>query len=331
MAGFAEIVGHEKIIAHLQKAVTTGQVSHAYIFDGPDRSGKKMLAEAFAMALQCEAGTGEACMACRSCHQALGHNQPDIIYVTHEKPNTISVSDVREQLNGDISIRPYSSRYKIYIVDEAEKMNVQAQNALLKTLEEPPSYAVILLLTNNAAGFLQTIRSRCVMLSLKAVPSEQIRQLLMRSCQIPDYEADICAGFAQGNVGKAIALAGSERFRELKDLALRQIRRLADTPDYELSDLVEELCGLTEDTGEYLDLLQMWYRDVLYDKAAGNTEGLIFRDQQAEVSRQSGRISYRGLELILEAVDTARRRIHANVKKELTLELMLMTIKENIK
>lgn len=85
-----------------------------------------------------------------SCKQALNKNQPDIIYLTHEKPNTISVADIREQINHDIEIKPYSSKYKVYIVDEAEKMNQQAQNALLKTIEEPPTYAVILLLTTNA-------------------------------------------------------------------------------------------------------------------------------------------------------------------------------------
>ena len=107
-------------------------------------------------------------MECRSCRQAEGHNQPDIIYVTHEK-TAISVDDVRRQINQDIVIKPYSSRYKIYLVDEAEKMNVQAQNALLKTIEEPPGYAVLILLTTNADAFLPTVRSRCVTLRLKAV------------------------------------------------------------------------------------------------------------------------------------------------------------------
>lgn len=96
-----------------------------------------MLAEAFAMALQCEKHGKEACMECHSCKQALGHNQPDIIYVNHEKPNTISVDDIRTQVNNDIDVKPYSSEHKIYIIDEAEKMNQQAQNALLKTIEEP--------------------------------------------------------------------------------------------------------------------------------------------------------------------------------------------------
>ena len=159
MAGFSDIIGHEQIIGHLKNAIALDKASHAYIFNGPKLSGKMMLAEAFAMALQCEGeGTGtRPCLLCRSCKQAVDHNQPDIIYVSHEKPNTIGVDDIRTQINNDIVIKPYSSRYKVYIVDEAEKMNQQAQNALLKTIEEAPAYAVILLLTTNADSFLPTI------------------------------------------------------------------------------------------------------------------------------------------------------------------------------
>ena len=132
MAGFQEILGHEQIIEHFKNAITMDKVSHAYILNGPDLSGKRMLAEAFAMTLQCEKKGTEPCMECHSCKQTIGRNQPDIIYLQHEKPNTISVDDIRTQINNDIVVKPYSSPYKIYIIDEAEKMNVQAQNALLK-------------------------------------------------------------------------------------------------------------------------------------------------------------------------------------------------------
>ena len=159
MAGFKDIVGNEQIIEHLQNAIALGKVSHAYILNGPEKSGKMMIAEAFAMALQCEGEGERPCLNCRSCRQAMDHNQPDIIYVTHEKPNTLSVADIRSQLVNDVDVKPYSSRYKIYIVDEAE-------NALLKTIEEPPAYAVIILLTTNADAFLPTILSRCVVLNL---------------------------------------------------------------------------------------------------------------------------------------------------------------------
>ena len=191
MAGFKDIIGHAQIIEHLESAIEMDKVSHAYIFNGPDKSGKRMLAEAFAMTLQCETGEKTPCLECKSCKQAMAYNQPDIIYVSHEKPNTIGVDDIRSQVNNDIVIKPYSSRYKIYIIDEAEKMNVQAQNALLKTLEEPPAYAVIILLTTNQEALLQTIRSRCVTLTMKPVSDMEIQRYLMREEQVPDYKAGI--------------------------------------------------------------------------------------------------------------------------------------------
>ena len=175
MAGFTNIIGHQQIIEHLQNAISSDKVSHAYILNGPEQSGKMLLANSFAMALQCEHHGTEACMECHSCKQALSGNQPDIIYLHHEKPATISVEDIRTQVNNDIAIKPYASPYKIYIINEAEKMTQQAQNALLKTIEEPPAYAVILLLTTNSDSFLPTILSRCIILNLKSVPDDDIR------------------------------------------------------------------------------------------------------------------------------------------------------------
>jgi DNA polymerase-3 subunit delta' len=347
MAGFQEIIGHEQIIGHLKSAVALDKVSHAYILNGPEKSGKRMLAEAFAMALQCEtvqeklasaAQWGEAvsasmiepCMHCRSCKQAVGHNQPDILYLVHEKPNTISVDDVRRQINQDIGVKPYSSKYKIYIVDEAEKMNIQAQNALLKTIEEPPAYAVILLLTTNADGFLPTILSRCVTLDLKAVENGKIRQFLMKNCQVPDYKADICVAFAQGNVGRAMMLAASEQFNELKDFSVQLLRRVKDIPNYDLLQEIKPLNDFKENIQDFLDLLLLWYRDVLLYKASGQEERLVFQEQTYEVEHQADIITYPGIQTILEAIETAGRRIRANVNFELALELLLLTIKENI-
>ena len=129
--------------------------------------GRKTLAKAFAMTLLCEKSDKEPCMECHSCKQILSGNHPDVIWVTHEKLNSIGVDDIREQINDTIQIKPYSSAYKIYLVDEAEKMTVQAQNALLKQSKNRRNNAVIMLLTSNIDALLPTIRSRCVRLDLK--------------------------------------------------------------------------------------------------------------------------------------------------------------------
>ncbi len=331
MAGFQDIIGHNQIVEHLKNAIRMEKISHAYILNGESNSGKMMLAEAFAMALQCEAGKDEPCMNCRSCHQAAEHNQPDIIYVSHEKPNIISVDDIRHQLNNDIVIKPYSSKYKIYIVDEAEKMNTQAQNALLKTIEEPPAYGIILLLTTNADAFLPTILSRCITLNLKSVNEELIKDHLMKKYQIPDYQADVCAAFAQGNVGKAIQLASSGEFNELKASAISLVKKLEDMDLYELNDCIKQINEFKPKIQEYFDLLTLWFRDVLYMKATNDVNNLIFKDEVYDIKRQAAKRSYFEIEKILQAIEQSRVRLNFNVNFDLVIELLLLTIKENEK
>ena len=329
MAGFKDIIGHEQIIEHLQNAITMDKISHAYILNGPDKTGKKMIAEAFAMTLQCEKKEKNSCLECHSCKQAINYNQPDIIYVQHEKPNTISVDDIRNQVNRDIDVKPYGSRYKIYIVDEAEKMNVQAQNALLKTIEEPPAYAIILLLTSNADAFLPTIRSRCVTLNLKVVPDKMIKKYLMEQRSVPDYQADVCVAFAQGNVGKAIALASSEDFNELKSAAVQLMKRIKDIDLYELTEAVKQISEFKLQINDYFDIMMIWYRDILLYKATLDVNGLIFKDEVYDIKKQASKSSYNGIETILGALEKAKLRLNANVNFDLVMELLLLTIKEN--
>lgn len=329
MAGFSDIIGHRQIIEHLQKAISYGKVSHAYIFNGPERSGKMMLAEAFAMALQCQEKQDTPCLKCHSCKQAQSHNQPDIIYLTHEKPGTISVDDIRKQVNSDITIKPYASPYKIYIIDEAEKMNVQAQNALLKTIEEPPAYGIILLLTTNADTFLPTILSRCITLNLKAVADAEIKAHLMKAYQLPDYQADVCVAFAQGNVGKAIQLAGNEDFIELKNSALQLLKRIKDIELYEMMEAVRQISQYKLKINDYFDLLMIWYRDVLLYKATTDVNSLIFKDEVYDIKKQANISSYSGIETILEALEKAKLRLNANVNFDLVMELLLLNMKEN--
>ena len=239
------------------------------------------------------------------------------------------MDDIRTQVNNDIVIKPYSSRHKIYIIDEAEKMNVQAQNALLKTIEEPPAYAIILLLTTNADNFLPTILSRCVSLNIKAVPDEMIEKYLMSNWQIPDYQAQICVAFAQGNVGKAIQLASSSDFNELKSSVLQLVKRLHEIDLYELTEAVKQIGEYKLQINDYFDLMMVWYRDVLYFKATGDVNGLIFKDEVYDIKRRAEKSSYNGIEQIIEALQKAQLRLLANVNFDLVMELLLLTIQEN--
>ncbi|HBN55942.1 MAG TPA: DNA polymerase III subunit delta [Lachnospiraceae bacterium] len=329
MAGFADVLGHEQTISHMKHAIQLDKVSHAYILSGEKGSGKKLLAGIFAQTLQCKEHGTEPCMECQSCKQTINMNQPDIIRVSHEKPNSISVEDIRTQLNGDIMIRPYSSPYKIYIVDEAQKLTVEAQNALLKTIEDPPSYGVILLLTTNAGSLLPTIRSRCVTLSLKPVSSALIKEHLMGQYEIPEYRADICTAFAQGNVGKAKRLALSESFGEMLEHAVHLMKYISEM---EVNDLIEDLKRINVykmEIDDYLDLLMIWYRDVLLFKATRDADSIIFSDELISIREKAVSSSYEGLERIINALQTAKLRLNANVNFDLAMELLLLTMKEN--
>ena len=331
MSSFKDVVGHKNIIKYISSAVQADAVSHAYILNGERGSGKRLLANLFAMSLQCQnrAEDGEACGKCQSCKQAQSGNQPDIIKVTHEKPNTISVDDIRTQVNNDIVIKPYSSKYKIYIIPEADLMSAQAQNALLKTIEEPPEYAVIMLLTENAEALLPTIRSRCVMMKLRNIKDQLVKKYLMEQMEIPDYKADVCVAFAQGNIGKAKQIAESTEFAEMAERAFRLLRKSNELELYELVEMIKELTAEKQNIYDYLDLFTMWFRDVLLFKATKEVDGLIFKDQYNYIKERAKKSSYEGIENIIDAIGKARERLHSNVNFDLVMELLFMTIREN--
>lgn len=329
MAAFNDIIGQEQIKEHLQNALATGKISHAYILNGEKSSGKEFIARIFAMALQCERKSSAPCQECRSCKQALSDNQPDIIRVLHEKPNTVSVDDIRAQINNDVAIKPYSSPYKVYILNEAEKMTVQAQNAILKTLEEPPEYTVIILLTTNVNSLLPTILSRCVVLNMKPVADELIRKFLMKEMQVPDYKAEVCTAFARGNVGKAKLLASSEDFENVKNEVLGLLKYIQDMELYEMTAAIKKINEYKLDVNDYLDICAIWYRDVLLFKATKDVNHLVFREEVQALRSVALRSSYEGIETVIEALDKAKSRLNANVNFDLTMELLLLTIKEN--
>lgn len=323
---FQDIIGQDQITRHLQNAIRMGKVSHAYIIQGEPGSGKKLLADTFAETLQCEEGGITSCGHCQSCKQAASGNHPDIRHITHEKA-TIGVDDIRLQLNNDIMVKPYSRPYKVYIIDEAEKMTEQAQNAMLKTIEEPPAYAVILLLTVNAKLLLPTILSRCVLLNMRPVSKASITKLLKEHHGIAGYMAEIAADFADGVPGKAIAYAGSGEFVEQKEDVLRMLKRLPSLPAEDIYKKVREWAGRKQDLPDILALMNLWYRDVLVMKATRGAGKPVFREEEQELLRQAEQVSYEKLEKKLCAIGQMRERIDANVNLEVALEVLLYELK----
>ncbi|MBE5904403.1 MAG: DNA polymerase III subunit delta' [Pseudobutyrivibrio sp.] len=348
---FAEIIGQEDAKDLLKNAIKTGKHSHAYIFSGEKGSGKMMLAEAFAMMLQCENPADDACGECHACKQTASRNNPDVIYIsrdydskTKKYKKNISVDQIREKLVNDVDIKPYSSKYKIYIIDEAEKMNPQAQNAMLKTIEEPPEYAVIILLTANHNAFLQTILSRCVLIQMKPVHTDSIKNLLQTKYDAVDYQSEMVASFAQGNIGKAIALTTDASFNEAKDMVVSLCKKAGKMDALQVSNEVksikeandqekksneaenEKFQGFVE---QMLDLITLWYRDVLLYKATLNDNILLFKEDLFDIHDQAQSCSYEGLNNIIDAISETRARLNANVNFELTITLLINAMKEN--
>lgn len=329
MGSFKDVVGHKDILKYISSAVENNRVSHAYILNGERGSGKKMLANLFAMTLLCETGDNEPCGKRHSCKQAESGNHPDIIRVTHEKPNSISVDDIRTQVNNTVDIKPYQGPYKVYIIPQADMMTPQAQNAILKTIEEPPSYAVFLLLTENAETLLPTINSRCVMLKLRNIKDTLIKKYLMENLEIPDYKADMCTAFAQGNMGRAIMLANSDHFNEIREEAVQLLKHINEMELNEIVAAVKNISVYKLEITDYLDIIMIWYRDVLLYKATKEIDKVVFKDQLQSIKEQARKSSYEGIELILESLEKAKARLKANVNFDLVMELLFLTIKEN--
>ena len=328
---FDSIIGQEHIKEHLRSSLSSGKISQAYLITGESMQGKEFIARIFANALVCENPVGgiDPCGKCKSCIQADTRNHPDIITVTHDKPNTVSIDDIREQIISESQIRPYQSKWKIFIMNEAEKMTLQAQNALLKTLEEPPEYVVIMLLTTSRTAMLPTVLSRCVQLDMRPVEDGVVKKYLMNEVKVPDYRADICTAFARGNIGKARSLATSEDFESIKEEAIRVLKHIKTMDTVDLVETLKKLEQYKISIGEFLDICMIWFRDVLLYKATMDSDSVVFRDEKESIIKEADSDSYEGIERILKIIEKTKQRIKANVNFELAMELMLLTIKES--
>ncbi len=328
MPNFNDIVGQEAIKGHLMAAIEQDKISHAYIICGERYSGKEFIAKIFAAAMLCDGEGEKPCGKCHSCVQAFSDNNPDIIKVVHEKPNVISVDDIRSQVNSTVYVKPYADKRKIYIINEAEKMNPQAQNALLKTLEEPPEYVVIILLTSNMDELLPTILSRCVLLSMRPVRDRDVRKFLMEEEHIPDYKADVCVAFARGNVGKAKLLARNDDFDNIRNDAVKLMKHIREMDVSELTAAVKKSVDYKLAINDFLDIITVWYRDVLLFKATADANNLIFRDEIQYIKKAADVSTYKDLQDIIDALEKAKQRLDSNVNFELTMELLFLTMKE---
>ena len=327
MFSFSEIVGHEQIKEHMQAAIRDKKPFHAYLFQGEEGVGKEALARTFAAGLQCQSESADKpCKECVSCRQMESGNQPDVIWVTREKAS-LGVDEIREQLCNTMDIKPFSGPYKIYLVPEAEKMTEAAQNALLKTIEEPPEYGIVILMTSNISALLPTIQSRCLTMEFRPLSTVVVESYVKEHCQVPDYQARASAAFAQGNLGKAMRYAKSEDFIERKDHIISLLRHVEQMDLSEMLAVIKDLGTRKDEVRDYIDLMVLWYRDVLLFKATKDINQLLFQDEASYISREASHRSYEKIEEILQAFEKAKVRLRANVNFDITMELMLLALK----
>lgn len=325
MYTFEEIRGNTPLVEQLRRSAASGRSSHAYLFLGGAGAGKRLIANTFAKALQCE-GEKRPCDSCKSCHAFNHGNHPDVIYFQPLKNGkTYTIEDVREQLLETVDLKPFQYEKKIYIIEKADTLNIQSQNALLKTLEEPPAHAVFLLLAERAEAFLPTILSRVVVMKIRPLSAETIADYLMQAGHLAE-ESHILSAYAQGRIGQALELVEDEGFREMRQDILGKLEVLPSMREGDAYLLAKDLEGYKNDL-RFLDIMELWYRDLLTAKSLREEGYLIQRDKKDAIFRAAKEPAAL-LAKKAAAVRTARMRLAQNANFRLTMEVMLMDLKE---
>lgn len=325
MYTFEEIRGNTPLVEQLRRSAASGRSSHAYLFLGGAGAGKRLIANTFAKALQCE-GEKRPCDSCKSCHAFNHGNHPDVIYFQPLKNGkTYTIEDVREQLLETVDLKPFQYEKKIYIIEKADTLNIQSQNALLKTLEEPPAHVVFLLLAERAEAFLPTILSRVVVMKIRPLSAETIADYLMQAGHLAE-ESHILSAYAQGRIGQALELVEDEGFREMRQDILGKLEALPSMSEGDAYLLAKDLEGYKNDL-RFLDIMELWYRDLLTAKSLREEGYLIQRDKKDAIFRAAKEPAAL-LAKKAAAVRTARMRLAQNANFRLTMEVMLMDLKE---
>ena len=292
--GFEALLGNERLRNNLSKSLSRGHISHFYLISGPKGSGKRTLAKLLAAAILCREG-GKPCGACLPCRKVMNNSHPDFITVDDPEKKTVSVELIR-QARADIYIQPNESDHKIYLFPRAQDMQGPAQNALLKVLEEPPSYGVFILLTDNPEKLLPTVRSRCTELALQPLSEGLLRQTLAKD--FPEADGDtIAAAIARsgGYLGQARDLLEQGGTTSPETEAF--VKAYASRSALELTRVLAPMEKWKRD--QVMDVLQQWLAIL--------TDALTCRSGMTAATAMAKRIgASRSSQEILEATDHIR-------------------------
>lgn len=312
------IRGQQRVIEALQRSLAVKRVAHAYLFEGPAGCGRKTTALALIQALFCQTPDGSvACGNCPSCRKLATGSHPDFhLLAPLPDKRDISIEQVRE-LQQMLALRPFEAPRKVCLIEPAERMNEKSANALLKTLEEPPGHALIILLTTQADLLLSTIRSRCQHLRFSPLDDATLTDLLVEQGMARETAAEL-APLAEGSIERAMSLDGESdetRRRELLQHLSQAMRKQIDT----IFDAAEALSGGRDETAATFDLLVSLVRDLVLLTTAGQsavTNRFLLQELVAEAARFSPEQAMEALELTL----ATRRAIQGNANAKLALE-----------
>jgi DNA polymerase-3 subunit delta' len=317
------ILGHEQTMAFLDRVVDSGRPAHAYLFSGPDGVGKKSVAMRFAARLNCLDRDHDPDFQCDSCRKILTLNHPDLWI---EKPikSIIRIDSIRS-LQSLFKYDPVEARYRTAIIDDAHCMNIQAQNALLKTLEEPPSTGMLILITSQLSWLLPTVRSRCRLVRFNPLPRETLAARLQEVNHMAPDEAATIAGLAQGSFSRARQLMDSP----ILEFRLRIIRAILGLSDSGVSDLIALCASISSDKTlpeRATEMIISWLRDVLALRLTGDESLIIHRDLLDTTEFASENLDESKVLEVAALFSEARSRIRAptNINRTLILEVALL-------
>lgn len=283
-----KIAGHEFQREILRRAAAENVVSHAYLFSGPDGVGKKLVALEFAGIVNCKSGGGSPSECeCGSCRKVEKGIHPDVVMVEFAGVRNIKVDQVRDEIEEKLYLKPFEGRFKVVIVDEAEKLNNSAQNAFLKTLEEPPPASIIILVTSRPGALLPTIRSRCQPLNFGALPERYVAEVLTEKAGLSPDDAELYARVSSGSLGAALRL-DAETMEWRKEL-LSSLGQMSAGSATGITSLAEDLAESASGDPAKLDLafrfISLWLRDIAFLKiGSGDVSNVDMRDELAAIA-----------------------------------------------
>lgn len=318
---FSRVLGHERQKEILRRALASGRLAHAYLFEGPEGVGKRLTALALARAVFCRQGTG--CGDCISCRKVDHNNHPDL-HILEADGTSIKIDQVRG-LQKELSYRPLEAPKKVCLIDGAERLNPAAGNALLKTLEEPTGEALLILLASQPERVLGTIRSRCQRLPFSRLPRHRIKEVLCDRLGIDETEGHILAALSEGSFKKALGRDKDLYLSRRKEI-LKALCALPTKSVLPVFDLARQLAEQKEHLPDILEIIQAFYRDLLLFLHGRAETEWVNVDLADKVRRNAARETIASLLQKLDAVTASHRHLERNVNRQLAMEILLLKL-----